>query len=270
MIKKSDNKKDNDNKIAQIPICRECGAILTDENWYPSFKKRNSCICKKCEYEYVKKWQRNNRDQYNQLAREENQRLRDEVFDAYGGECACCGEARKEYLSIDHKNGNGKKHRKEIGATGSGGLYRWLKQNNYPEGFQVLCFNCNCGKENYSVCPYDKEAFEKEFETKLKKSYGSRYYWALKLDIIENYGNKCALCDKDNPHCLTIDHVNGRSLEDNSTGKALYLKLKNENYPKDNYRLLCYNCNCALGFGRITEEEIIKYISEKKDNTKSL
>ena len=34
-------------------------------------------------------------------------------------------------------------------------FYRWLKRNNFPEGFQVLCFNCNCGKEiNKGVCPH--------------------------------------------------------------------------------------------------------------------
>ena len=32
----------------------------------------------------------------------------------YGGECACCGEKRTEFLAIDHINGGGIKHRKEI------------------------------------------------------------------------------------------------------------------------------------------------------------
>jgi len=56
MIKKNDGEKNYEGKIAHIPICRECGAILTDENWYASFKKKHSCICKKCDYKRVKKW----------------------------------------------------------------------------------------------------------------------------------------------------------------------------------------------------------------------
>jgi len=40
----------------QIPTCIKCGAVLTDENWYPSSKKKNSYICKKCNYELTKKW----------------------------------------------------------------------------------------------------------------------------------------------------------------------------------------------------------------------
>ena len=34
-------------------------------------------------------------------------------------------------------------------------IYIWLKNNNFPEGFQVLCFNCNCGKaRNKGICPH--------------------------------------------------------------------------------------------------------------------
>ena len=196
-------------------ICIKCGVILTDENWYASDKKRNIYICKKCVYKKTKIWRQNNRDRhnqtqkiwrqnnrdrFNQLVRESRQRLRDEVIDAYGGKCACCGETRREYLSIDHKNGNGNKQKREIGVRNSQEFYRWLKQNNYPEGFQVLCFNCNMGKRNYSVCPHNEEIFEKEFEAKLKESYNARYAWALRLNIIEGYGGKCELCGEDNPY----------------------------------------------------------------------
>jgi len=257
----------SDLKDISFPVCIKCGVILTDKNWGSSRKEKHIYICKKCECEYSKKWQQNNRDKYNQSRRESNQRLKNEVIDAYGGKCACCGETRREYLTIDHKNGNGNKHRREIGATSSDGLYRWLKKNNYPEEFQVLCFNCNCGKGNYSICPHDKDAFEEEFEAKLKELEDARYAWALRMDIIKGYGGKCELCGEDNPHSLTIDHIDGINTEEEKrfrSGGALYRKLIDNNYPKDNYRLLCYNCNCALGCNRITEEEIIKDILVKE------
>ena len=274
------NEEKNKIKSKQVPTCRKCGIKLTDENWYASFKKIPNYICKKCKNKYnkewqqknrdrcnqlTKKWKQNNRDRCNQLNRESNYRLKDEVFDAYGGKCACCGETRKEYLSIDHIDGNGNKQKREIGVAGSDDLYRWLRQNNYPEGFQVLCFNCNCGKGSYSVCPCDKEIFEKEFEAKLKESRYARYRWALRLEVINGYGNKCALCSEDNPHFLTIDHVYGggsTELKKLGSSAALYRKLRDNNYPKDNYRLLCYNCNCALGSGRITEEELIRKMNK--------
>ena len=260
MMKKSDNKRDSENNIVNIPICIKCGVILTEENWYFSYKKKCFYICKECHRKSNKKWNQDNMDKHNQSNRESNHRLTNEVIDAYGGKCKCCGETRREFLSIDHIDGNGNKQKREIGVRDSAGLYRWLRQNNYPEGFQVLCFNCNMGKRNYSVCPYNEKIFEKEFEAKLKESYYARYTWALRLNIIEGYGGKCELCGEDNPHFLTIDHISGDGSKERKLigdWKALYRKLRDENYPKGNYRLLCYNCNCALGFNRITEEDII-------------
>ena len=67
--------------------------------------------------------------------------------------CACCGEDQLHFLSIDHPNNDGAAHRKAIGRPE---IYRWLIKNNYPEGFQVLCFNCNIGKKiNDGICPHE-------------------------------------------------------------------------------------------------------------------
>ena len=278
MIKKSDNKKDNENKIDLVPICRECGVKLTDENWYPFNKKGHSYICKKCNYERVKEWRQNNRDKYNQTAKiwqqnnrdrqnqltnESNHRLINDIIDGYGGKCACCDETRREYLSIDHKNGSGRKYTREMGSWGTQ-FYRWLRRNNYPEGFQVLCFNCNYGKRDYGICPHDKQAFKEVFESR-GSSASAKLQWKLRLNVIEGYGGKCELCGESNPHFLTIDHIDGEGAKERKilgSWQVLYKKLRDENYPKDNYRLLCYNCNCALGFNRITEEELIRKMNK--------
>ena len=55
--------------------------------------------------------------------------------------CAHCGFSDVRALSIDHIQGGGGKHTKEIHASG-GSFYRWLSRNNYPSGYQVLCMNC--------------------------------------------------------------------------------------------------------------------------------
>lgn len=68
--------------------------------------------------------------------------------------CVCCGETIIEFLCIDHINGNGNKHRKEIGLERGQKMYHWLKKNNYPDGFQVLCCNCNTAKGLYGQCPH--------------------------------------------------------------------------------------------------------------------
>lgn len=81
-----------------------------------------------------------------------NDKLKTEVFNYYGAKCACCGETEPVFLTIDHVNDDGAEHRREIGR---GYLYRWLRQNGYPEGFQTLCWNCQWGKRaGNGVCPH--------------------------------------------------------------------------------------------------------------------
>lgn len=59
--------------------------------------------------------------------------------------CAKCGIGDIDVLCLDHINGGGTEHRHREGLIGQK-LYRWIRKNNYPEGFQVLCFNCNMKK----------------------------------------------------------------------------------------------------------------------------
>lgn len=75
-----------------------------------------------------------------------------QILTVYGARCACCGEAEPKFLTIDHVNGGGEKHRKEIGR------YRVLTEiirAGFPSDYQILCWNCNCGKSrNGGVCPH--------------------------------------------------------------------------------------------------------------------
>lgn len=68
--------------------------------------------------------------------------------------CTCCGVQCLAFLTFEHTNGGGAQHRKE---TGGGGFLSWLRKNNYPPGFEVLCYNCNMGRRiNGGVCPHDE------------------------------------------------------------------------------------------------------------------
>lgn len=80
-------------------------------------------------------------------------RLRSELFTAYGGKCQCCGETRWQLLCIDHINGGGNGHRrqlKELGTT----VFAWLRKNGYPPGYRVLCHNCNMSIAFWGSCPH--------------------------------------------------------------------------------------------------------------------
>lgn len=65
------------------------------------------------------------------------------VIDAYGGKCCLCGETISEFLVIDHINGGGKQHRKEMHDAGTD-IYVVLRSLDYPQkDYRLLCFNCN-------------------------------------------------------------------------------------------------------------------------------
>jgi hypothetical protein len=56
--------------------------------------------------------------------------------------CAICGITDMDVLVIDHIDGGGTRHAKERG-TYTSHLYAYLIENNFPEGYRVLCHNCN-------------------------------------------------------------------------------------------------------------------------------
>lgn len=119
---------------------------------------------------YVKAWAEANvekRRTHNRMSYERNKEARDaktkeyqrairrEVISHYGGRCECCKEAELAFLSIDHVGGGGAKHRKELGMSGGSRFYAWLRRNGYPEGFRVLCHNCNQATSWARECPHN-------------------------------------------------------------------------------------------------------------------
>ena len=57
------------------PMCRVCEVELNDDNWYPSYQKGGSCICKECNREYYGLYSEANRnkiDAQNSLYRAAN------------------------------------------------------------------------------------------------------------------------------------------------------------------------------------------------------
>jgi hypothetical protein len=77
-----------------------------------------------------------------------NQQDKLAAFIQYGSECAYCHDKRTLFLTIDHIENNGAEHRRQqrSGQNGGHNIYAWLRKNNYPKGFQTLCYNCNCTK----------------------------------------------------------------------------------------------------------------------------
>jgi len=65
----------------------------------------------------------------------------------------------------------------------------------------------------------------------------------IKRIVFAEYGNKCACCLEETAAFLTLDHINNDGK--NVSGARLYRQVRREGFPKDRYRLLCWNCNCG-------------------------
>lgn len=88
----------------------------------------------------------------------ETRKLRVQVLTFYSvsdkPQCECCGETRIEFLALDHKNGGGNRHRKSLG--GNQMVYREVRRLGFPDGYRVLCHNCNTSLGHYGYCPHQK------------------------------------------------------------------------------------------------------------------
>jgi hypothetical protein len=134
-------------------------------------KLKESGLYKKKQREYYSKWildpknkinkldyqklrYKNNKDIAHIYNRQYRDKIKFEVMNHYSnGKLCCvnCGIDVYPILTIDHINNDGAKHRLEVGGgkrkASPSAMYAWLKRNNYPKGFQVLCQNCNFFKD---------------------------------------------------------------------------------------------------------------------------
>lgn len=129
----------------------------------PAAKRFNCIECNKscsrpnslCRICYNKLRYRQTRKDRLEYMRIWHQKVKDEVFIAYGGyKCVCCGETEPVFLVIDHINGGGNKERRKSETKGGAGQYSKIKKEGFPRNkYQVLCHNCNFAKSR-GGCPH--------------------------------------------------------------------------------------------------------------------
>lgn len=145
------------NKKSKDKFCTRCKNLLNENNSRESDIKNYYYICIICQKDIKNKYCKDNKEKICIYKKIYDRNQKQIVVDNYGGKCNCCGESKIEFLTIDHVNNNGAEDRKlHKDKTGSG-MYRWLIKNNFPkDNYQLLCFNCNCAKGFYGVCPHQK------------------------------------------------------------------------------------------------------------------
>ena len=100
-----------------------------------------------------KEWRQLNLEIFHEREKQKNRARKEKVVAAYGGKCSCCGETHVEFLTIDHIHGGGRKHRSELSKAGTT-MYQWLINHKFPDGFRLLCSNCNLAFGLYGKCPH--------------------------------------------------------------------------------------------------------------------
>lgn len=94
-------------------------------------------------------------DKAAERVRRKRQQLKAEAIAAYGGICVCCQEDGLVFLTLDHIEGGGPAHRKEVTGNNPPRFYAVLRKQGYPQGdLQVMCFNCNIAKYQLGTCPH--------------------------------------------------------------------------------------------------------------------
>lgn len=140
--------------------CKDCGRILDRDKFA---RPKSGKICKECASQKRSDWGKQNPDRVRASRRkhqstavfrltqsrwacENRQRKRMIVLRHYSPNLTCqrCEFRDVRALTVDHIDGGGCKHRKEVTGRPHGSLdfYKWIIKNNFPPMFQILCSNC--------------------------------------------------------------------------------------------------------------------------------
>lgn len=190
------------------------------------------------------------------ISKRNKQFLKHETIKAYGGKCSGCDEDFPLFLTVDHIAGGGCKHRKSIG-DGGGAIYRWLYNQNYPEGFRLLCHNCNLGVAKFGQNLNALKAAVADWRSGVpwllpegsgKLACSARERYRMKNLLLDRYGRACVCCGETYYLFLCLDHAAGggnehrRQIGTPKGGWNFWVWLKKSGLP-DGYRTLCHNCN---------------------------
>lgn len=147
-------------------VCKNCGVEKLRSNFSDDQRARDGlqARCKPCVAEASKARYQKHKDKIlaklsERYAKDKdalNERYRKSKLEAmrhycYGEPyCVGCGVTNLEVLTIDHVDEDGAEHRKHVRTNRLG---EWLRRAGYPEGYQVLCWNCNNAKHRHRKVP---------------------------------------------------------------------------------------------------------------------
>lgn len=185
------------------------------------------------------------KEKRNKETKKEYLSLKSETFEKYSNNkipsCKICLESNLAFLTLDHIRGR----KAEGHSTKFSGdkLWRHLRRNEFPSGYQILCWNCN-------VLKYRNESIT--YSNNYKARWAREKSIKQKKQVLSNYSNGnivCKCCGFDNILALGLDHIKGKKAHGHSkrmTSTRLYNYLIKEKFPSG-YQVFCYNCNGGKG-----------------------
>lgn len=229
-----ENIKNQKERFANLTERQRIQYAITKKN----YRQRNLEKTK----EYVHNWHLKNRPRILSKLKQRYIERKTLVINHYSNgtmKCNNCGVKGLSFLTIDHL-----KPRKEMGhdrMLSSDRLITLLIDNNFPKGYQILCWNCNHIKEIN---------IPKKLSDKKRNIQERERHKLLKIEVFTYYSKgkpMCNCCKYDNLDGLAIDHIEGRKKITHRKGlggRELYAWIRRNKYPS-NFQVLCFNCNGA-------------------------
>jgi len=153
--------------------------------------------------------------------------------------CAHCGETHLEFLEVSAGVNTEKEET-------SSDLYSSLIKSGFPGGYIVLCSNCNLKRIRKNA--YYTKGVGGTLE---QKKWHNRDF-KTRLNVLTHYSLegkiKCTCCGIEDIDVLCMDHKNGDGNEHRKivSASSMFRWIIRNGYP-DTFRILCANCNQALG-----------------------
>jgi len=157
---------------------------------------------------------------------------------------------KKKYITEEERK------KAQVAAT-----LKWRAK--HPE--QHRTYQAKYRKENPDrIRVLNQKQYYKDHERTLAWHKNSRQ--EAKADVIAAYGERCQCCGDEHSEFLSIDHTHGYAKSKElyagipRASAALYKWLRANGFPKENFRLLCFNCNLSHGhFGYCPHENEKEY-----------
>lgn len=140
-----------------LKICNVCFVSKKVSDFYKKCGCCKECFLKKRRddpkrKDRMKEYREKNSESLHAYGKQHRASLKRLFLKMYGEHCSCCGESEYEFLTLDHIIPRTEENRREKSSLG----YKTALQEYRPDLYQVLCYNCNCGRR-HGICPHKRD-----------------------------------------------------------------------------------------------------------------